>query len=343
MKVGRGVPMTVLETRKLTEGTGEGSFDDPKVLYNTDIEHVSRELIQQCETIVKAEARRLGMTCVIIRGDLHNTTRTIDVWTKKVIMVEDPRDPSKQMPLLEPLDDHLTVSFGTVLDDPSTFGTDNIQLQGHVFVNVERHSDSTSWTGRRHESGLILSQPLWEMSDEFVKGLAKITASGGSPKAPDIFWALSPNDVPPSVKAAVESAVRQQTLESLLTCAIIRLETLGGYYSTDTSRTDQPIGHFAIYLGTNPANTDLKTHLSTDQGSPPKSQPKPPPTSGAGKDKVPRHHVSGTDADEQLDGARTPSMGEIEEEYGRVEERSKNSGRRLSRITASLDNWRRLK
>lgn len=109
------------------------------------------------------------------RGDLHNTTRTLDVWTKELIMVEDPRDPSKQMPLLEPLDDHLTVSFGTVLDDPSTFGTDNIQLQGHIFVNVERHPDSTSWTGQRHESGLILSQPLWRMSDDFIKGLAKIT------------------------------------------------------------------------------------------------------------------------------------------------------------------------
>lgn len=59
--------MTVSGMRKLTQGTGKGTFDDPKVLYNTEIEHVSRELIQQCETIVKAEARRLGMTCVIIR------------------------------------------------------------------------------------------------------------------------------------------------------------------------------------------------------------------------------------------------------------------------------------
>lgn len=67
MKVGRGVSMTAVEMGKLTEGTGKGTFDDPKVLYNTDIEDVSRKLIQQCETIVKAEAKRLGMTCVIIR------------------------------------------------------------------------------------------------------------------------------------------------------------------------------------------------------------------------------------------------------------------------------------
>lgn len=67
MKVGQGVPMTAEERRKLTKGTGEGTFDDPKVLYNTEIGHVSKELIQQCEIIVKAEARRLGMTCVIIR------------------------------------------------------------------------------------------------------------------------------------------------------------------------------------------------------------------------------------------------------------------------------------
>lgn len=59
--------MTAAEMRKLTRGTGKGTFDDPKVLYNTEIGHVSRELIQQCETIVKAEAKRLGMTCVIIR------------------------------------------------------------------------------------------------------------------------------------------------------------------------------------------------------------------------------------------------------------------------------------
>lgn len=59
--------MTVVGRSRLTEGTGEGTFDDPKVLYNTEIGHVSRELIKQCEVIAKAEARRLGMTCVIIR------------------------------------------------------------------------------------------------------------------------------------------------------------------------------------------------------------------------------------------------------------------------------------
>lgn len=36
-------------------------------------------------------------------------------------------------------------------------------------------------------------------------------------------------------------------------------------------------------------------------------------------------------------------MGEIEEEYGRVEEQSKGSGKRLSRITANLENWMRSK
>lgn len=36
-------------------------------------------------------------------------------------------------------------------------------------------------------------------------------------------------------------------------------------------------------------------------------------------------------------------MGEIEEEYGRVEERSKSSGKRLSRLTGSLDKWMRSK
>lgn len=59
--------MAVAERKQLKEGTGKGTFDDPKVLYNTKIAHVSRELIEQCELIVKAEARRLGMTCVIIR------------------------------------------------------------------------------------------------------------------------------------------------------------------------------------------------------------------------------------------------------------------------------------
>lgn len=38
----------------------------------------------------------------------------------------------------------------------------------------------------------------------------------------------------------------------------LRLETLGAYYSPSPSRPDEPIGHFAVYLGTSPANTDLK-------------------------------------------------------------------------------------
>lgn len=82
-------------------------------------------------------------------------------------------------------------------------------------------------------------------------------------------------------------------------------------------------------------------------GNPPTTQPKPPATAATGKDMAPKYRSSGTDAvdaDGEVEGgARTPSMGEIEEEYGRVEERSKNSSRRLSRLTASLDNWRRLK
>jgi hypothetical protein len=37
------------------------------------------------------------------------------------------------------------------------------------------------------------------------------------------------------------------------------LETLGGYYSQPKSaETDEPVGHFAIYLGTSPADTELK-------------------------------------------------------------------------------------
>lgn len=67
MKIGHGVPITLVERRTLKPGTGNGTFDDPKVFYNTKIGNVSRDLIKQCETIVKAEAKRLGMTCVIIR------------------------------------------------------------------------------------------------------------------------------------------------------------------------------------------------------------------------------------------------------------------------------------
>lgn len=67
MKLGHGVSMTVGAMKRLTYGTGNGTVDDPQVLYNTNVEFVSRQLIQQCETLVKTEARRLGMTCVIIR------------------------------------------------------------------------------------------------------------------------------------------------------------------------------------------------------------------------------------------------------------------------------------
>lgn len=45
----------------------------------------------------------------------------------------------------------------------------------------------------------------------------------------------------------------------------------------------------------------------------------------------------------QQDGTRTSSISEIEEEYGRVEEQPKNSSKRLSRLAATLDNWRRSK
>lgn len=51
------------------------------------------------------------------------------------------------MLLLKPLDHHLAVFFGTVLNDSSTVGYDKLQLQGHIFVNVERQPDATSWTG----------------------------------------------------------------------------------------------------------------------------------------------------------------------------------------------------
>jgi hypothetical protein len=50
--------------------------------------------------------------------------------------------------------------------------------------------------------------------------------------------------------------------------------------------------------------------------------------------------ASGSAAEEEQDGTYTPSMQEIEEEYGRVEERSKN-GNKLSRITANLEHWMR--
>lgn len=49
------------------------------------------------------------------------------------------------------------------------------------------------------------------------------------------------------------------------------------------------------------------------------------------------------EAEDGRDGARTPSMGEIEEEYGRVEGRSKSSAKRLSRLAASLGNRLRAK
>lgn len=50
----------------------------------------------------------------------------------------------------------------------------NLQLQGHFFVNVKWQLDATSWTSQRHESGLIPSQTLWKMSDDFNKALAMI-------------------------------------------------------------------------------------------------------------------------------------------------------------------------
>lgn len=175
MRIGKGIAMSEDEFNRLHHGSGKGTLSDPKILYNTNTDDVSTVLLEDCEKIAKAEAKRLGMTCAIIRGDLHNTTRTLDVWTKEVIMVEDPRTSGKMVPLLEPIDDHLTIAFGSVLYDPTTFGTDNIQIQGHLFINVEREPEASSWTGKRHESGLVLPEPLWNMSKEFDAGLARIT------------------------------------------------------------------------------------------------------------------------------------------------------------------------
>ncbi|KAG8158198.1 hypothetical protein KVR01_011959 [Diaporthe batatas] len=360
MRIGKGVAMSPGELDRLYKGSGKGTLSDPKIYYNTNTNSVSRVLLEQCEKVAKDEARRLGMTCAVIRGDLHNTTRTLDEYTKEVIMVEDPTNKGKLIPLLEPIDDHLTIAFGSVLYDRTTCGTDNIQIQGHLFLNVEREPGSTSWTNQRHESGLILPKPLWDMSKEFDAGLAKITVHAGvvnqptnlpslrivthtpfdnipletvlTNQNPQIFWGLSPNDIPRPVKDAVETAVRQQIVEHGLTCAIIRLETLAGYYDGAKNKNtatagapDEPVGHFAIYLGTTPADAELKTHLPAGSG-----KPGPP-------------HASASPAAEQDDdGARTPSMSEIEEEYSQVEKKSKGASKRLSKIGASVGKFVRL-
>ncbi|POS74219.1 hypothetical protein DHEL01_v207390 [Diaporthe helianthi] len=407
MRIGKGVALSPEEFDRLDEGSGNGTLSDPKILYNTHTNTVSRVLLEQCENVAKAEARRLGMTCAIIRGDLHNTTRTFDIYTKEIIMVEHPTEPGKMIPLLEPIDDHLTIAFGSVRYDSTTYGTDNIQIQGHLFINVEREPGSTTWTNQRHESGLILSKPLWNMSEDFDAGLARITAHtrviSTTPYIDDdkeplktwpsevllsrrkyqknedeqaaheqtssltkvqtckIFWALNPNDIPRPVKEAVEKAVRQQTVENDFSCAIIRLETLGGYYGPENQSTtamDDPIGHFAIYIGTTPADTEVKAHLSTDLDNPrPKPLPKQTSAKGISKGSTPTNPASvpgieggdvKPDADanaekhDEDDGAQTPSMSEIEEEYSQVEARSKRASKRLSKMTASVGNWIRL-
>lgn len=67
MRLGKGVAMTRIEADRLSEGTGDGTLRNPKILYNTYVKSVSSVLIREVERVVKDEARRLGMTCAIIR------------------------------------------------------------------------------------------------------------------------------------------------------------------------------------------------------------------------------------------------------------------------------------
>lgn len=67
MRIGKGVAMTDDEYRRLYQSTGKGTLSDPKILYNTYFKSVSSVLIREVERVVKDEARRLGMTCAIIR------------------------------------------------------------------------------------------------------------------------------------------------------------------------------------------------------------------------------------------------------------------------------------
>lgn len=67
MKLGKGVAISEDEYQRLFKSTGNGTLADPKIMYNTDIRSVSRALIREIERVVKDEARRLGMTCAVIR------------------------------------------------------------------------------------------------------------------------------------------------------------------------------------------------------------------------------------------------------------------------------------
>lgn len=67
MRVGKGVAMSPKERERLDEGSGKGTLSDPKIFFNTKTDTVSRVLLQQCEKVAKDEARRLGMTCAVIR------------------------------------------------------------------------------------------------------------------------------------------------------------------------------------------------------------------------------------------------------------------------------------
>lgn len=60
-------------------------------------------------------------------------------------MIEDPNNTNLKIPLLESVDPHLTVYLGT--------GVNNIQLQGHIFVELE---DLTG--GREPTAGLTFQQ-----------------------------------------------------------------------------------------------------------------------------------------------------------------------------------------
>lgn len=97
-------------------GCGKPLFDPEINLYWTESSgymSLGFPVVRKCEDIAMEEAKRLGMACVVLRSDHHNTATEFNRTGRKT---------GRYIPA----DWHITLSYG---DD-----TDKLLLQGHCYV-----------------------------------------------------------------------------------------------------------------------------------------------------------------------------------------------------------------
>ncbi|KAG8164166.1 hypothetical protein KVR01_006084 [Diaporthe batatas] len=174
---GGGVPWKMGEMQKVAESLIVGTpkcracytltppCDCGKPLYETEVNvfwtrasgylRLALPTVKRCEDILIREAKRLGMKCVVLRSDHHNTATMFDRTGRKTGYM--------------PADWHITVYLG---DD-----INHLLLQGHVYTFVGRNTEFP--LSKLHEGNRKILE-----THELLEGLTLEEA------APEAFWGL---------------------------------------------------------------------------------------------------------------------------------------------------------